>query len=60
MVAKTLQQLDMKINNVKENSEGAESLTDTTSENGSSKGGDEIQHDLELDATEYLACWVAK
>lgn len=35
MVAKTLQQLDMKINNVKENSEGAESLTDTTSENGS-------------------------
>jgi len=60
MVAKTLQQIDVKINNVKENSEDAESLTDITSENKSSNDGDENQHDLELDATEYLAGWVAK
>lgn len=50
----------MKIINVKENSEDAESLTDTTNENESSKDGDENQHNLELDATEYLAGWVAK
>ncbi|KAF0721389.1 Uncharacterized protein FWK35_00034298 [Aphis craccivora] len=55
LVAKTLQQLDVKINNVKENSEDAESLTDTTSGNVSSKDGNKIQHDLELDPTEYIA-----
>jgi len=60
MVAKTLQKIDMKINNVKAYSEDDESLTDTTSENESSNNGDENQHDLELDATEYLAGWVAK
>jgi len=60
MIAKALQKIDVKINNVKENSEDAESLTDTTSENESSNDGDENQHDLELDATEYLAGWVAK
>ncbi|XP_022161005.1 uncharacterized protein LOC111027089 [Myzus persicae] len=60
MVAKTLRKIDMKINNVKENSEDAESLTDTSSENESSNDVDENQHDLELDATEYLAGWVAK
>jgi len=60
MVAKTLHNIDVKINNVNENSEDAESLTDTTSENESSKDGDENQHNLELDSTEYLAGWVAK
>lgn len=60
MLAKTLKQIDIKIDNVKEKHEDPESSTDTFSENSFSEIISEDKNEMGRDALEYLAGWVAK
>lgn len=60
MVAKSLKQIDLKIDIVKETHEDTESSTDTISESSFTGIISEDKNEMGRDAIEYLAGWVAK
>lgn len=60
MIARTFKQIDLKIYNEKENYEDTDSSTDTLSESSFSEIIIEDQNEMNRDAIEYLAGWVAK
>lgn len=60
MIATTFSKINLKINDLTENEEVYGSSTDTSSEIESSEEIDKNENEMEEDAVEYLAGWVAK
>lgn len=60
LVATTIKQVDLKLNNVFENTNNIESCTDTASDNESMESNCNEKNEMVQDAVEYLAGWVAR
>lgn len=60
MVSTALNKMNLKINNLIENVEVNESSTDTCSDNGLPESIDQGKNEMQENAIEYLAGWIAK